>query len=548
LCSRECRAFEPVPQTDPPASSSLRMATVSVPCSFARESPRVALRAKFTVSVRPNLRLEVNPTKLPSVVRTPEERSMIALLCALLSGALFYLSTGIGNVWPLAWLAPVPLLWLAYGRGPTWQVVVASSVAFTLGLLNVVQAYGSIILTIAPFLPVVPMLFAAAVLFARFAHRQTPAVIAVFAFPTLWTGIEYLMASISKNGTFGALAYSQVPAPALVQSASLFGMWSVTFLLCLVASAIGLALVDGRKARAALAITASLFVTNLAFGYARLAAAPLPAVRVGAVTDDAIAFAADRGSMLTAARHYADLAGQVAAHGATTVVLPEKIGILEPEWSNVTAVFEHVARKAHSRIVVGFEERGTQNENVALAFEPTGTVERYVKRHLIPHFEPLAPGSTGKLLSNGGALEICKDMDFQATIRGDARNGINIAFVPAWDFVTDRDAHANMAIMRGVENGFAVVRSAREGLITISDSQGRIVSRADSSSVGPVTLLADVAPGRGRTLYVRIGDVFAWGCLAMAVALCVAAARHSRRPDSDDRGLADLETKPKIIR
>jgi apolipoprotein N-acyltransferase len=454
---------------------------------------------------------------------------MIALLCALISGAFFYLSTGIGTVWQLAWLAPVPLLWLAYGRRPVWLVFLASIAGFTLGLVNVVQAYGSIILTIAPFLPTVPVLFAASVIFARFAHRQMPSGIAVFAFPALWTGVEYLMASTSKNGTFGSLAYSQVPAPLLVQSASLFGMWTVTFLLCMVASAIALVLVDGRKARAAVAVATGLFVTNFVFGYARLAAAPLPTVRVGAVTDDGIAFAADRGSMLTATLRYADLASHLAARGATTVVLPEKIGILEPDWGDVTAVFERAARETHSRVVVGFEERGAQNANVALAFEPTGTVERYVKRHLIPHFEPLVPGNVAGLLPNGDALEICKDMDFQATIRGDARGGVNIAFVPAWDFVTDREAHANMAIMRGVENGFAVVRSAREGLITMSDPQGRIVARAVSSPLGPVTTLADVAPGRGGTLYVRIGDVFAWSCLAFAIILGVAAARHSRR-------------------
>ena len=38
---------------------------------------------------------------------------MIVLLCAALSGAMFYLSQGPDNVWLLAWIAPVPLLWLA---------------------------------------------------------------------------------------------------------------------------------------------------------------------------------------------------------------------------------------------------------------------------------------------------------------------------------------------------------------------------------------------------------------------------------------------------
>ena len=232
--------------------------------------------------------------------------------------------------------------------------------------------------------------------------------------------------------------------------------------------------------------------------------------------------------MLIAARRYANLARRLSARGATTVVLPEKIGILKPDWGDVRAVFERVALETHSRVVVGVQERGTQDANVALAFEPTGTVERYVKRHLIPHFEPLVPGNAAGLISNGGALEICKDMDFQGRFGGTLATESNIAFVPAWDFVTDREAHANMAIMRGVENGFAVIRSAREGLITISDSQGRIVARAISSPVGPVTILAGVAPGRGGTLYVKIGDVFGWGCLALAIILGAASRIPSR--------------------
>ena len=54
---------------------------------------------------------------------------MIAVLAALLSGAMFYLSQGFDDVWMLAWFAPAPLLWLAYGKQPTWQVMAARAAA-----------------------------------------------------------------------------------------------------------------------------------------------------------------------------------------------------------------------------------------------------------------------------------------------------------------------------------------------------------------------------------------------------------------------------------
>ena len=54
---------------------------------------------------------------------------MIAVLAALLSGAMFYLSQGFDDAWMLAWFAPLPLVWLAYGKQPMWQVMAASAAA-----------------------------------------------------------------------------------------------------------------------------------------------------------------------------------------------------------------------------------------------------------------------------------------------------------------------------------------------------------------------------------------------------------------------------------
>ena len=99
---------------------------------------------------------------------------MTAVLAALLSGAMFYLSQGLDNVWALAWLAPVPLLWLAYGKTPTWQVVLATVVALVAGAIYALQCYSTIPATII--LEVVGpqiVLFPVAVVFARFVQRRS---------------------------------------------------------------------------------------------------------------------------------------------------------------------------------------------------------------------------------------------------------------------------------------------------------------------------------------------------------------------------------------
>ncbi len=248
---------------------------------------------------------------------------MIVMLCALLSGALFFLSIGLGNVWPLAWIAPVPLLWLAFGPQPRWQVFLASFAAFAIGQLNLLEAYMILAPIVAVSTAIGASIFAGVILFARWAQRRLPPLVAVFAFPALWTSMEFLNALTSPNGSFGAFAYSQVPAPFLIQSASLFGLWSVTFLLCLVASAIALVLREKRKAMAAGTAVAVLFTANVAFGYARLAVPAGQMERVGAAGDDSIRFGASHENAVGVANAYAAAARELAAKGAKTIVLPE---------------------------------------------------------------------------------------------------------------------------------------------------------------------------------------------------------------------------------
>ena len=48
--------------------------------------------------------------------------------------------------------------------------------------------------------------------------------------------MEFAAGLLSPHGSFGSIAYSQVSVPIFLQSASLFGMYSITFVLSLVAS------------------------------------------------------------------------------------------------------------------------------------------------------------------------------------------------------------------------------------------------------------------------------------------------------------------------
>ena len=64
----------------------------------------------------------------------------------------------------------------------------------------------------------------------------------------------------------------------------------------------------------------------------------------------------------------------------------------------------------------------------------------------------------------------------------------------AQDFNLDRAWHGHIAIMRAVEDGFGLVRAAKNGYLTVVDNRGRVLAERRSDSASFATLLADV-PG-----------------------------------------------------
>ena len=445
---------------------------------------------------------------------------MTVWLAALASGLMFYLSQGLDDVWALAFVAPAPLLWLAYGRAARWKVVLASVAAFAAGQIYLVQCYwGRIPASIlAPLVVAICASFSIVVLLSAEVFRRGSPWGALVAFPASWAALEYGIDLGSPHGSYGALGYAEVSFPAAIQLAALFGVSVVSFLLCLSANSVALLL---RHRWAAGSVGLAVCVMALVFGFARLVTDAGPRVRVAALS------AADNRSISgrydtldvekAAAEKYAAHIGQVA--GVRVVAIPE--GALHIRANEEQAVLAPLATAAKARdaLVLAGTYTPEPEQNRAFAFLPGGGIKTYEKRHPLLPFETEAPGRDPGWLGSGYATQICKDMDFPATVRGTAGLGVRLMIVPANDFGRDGWMHARMAIMRGVENGFAVLRSAFNGLETISDAQGRILAKASTERAGMVAVSADVPLGPGPTLYTRMGDVFPWVCAALSLLL-----------------------------
>jgi apolipoprotein N-acyltransferase len=459
---------------------------------------------------------------------------------AIALGALcFHLSTGLGTLGPAAFVAPVGVLAVAFAR--SWRVAaLVGLAAHFLGSLGLVAYLGALVPLpiVLGILAAMSLTFAAAVLLARLAFLQLPAPVAVCAFPAAWTAIEFVTALVSPHGTFLNLAYSQVEFLALLQIASVTGLWGVSFVVTLVSSALAVAWV--RPAPRVLIAPAMAVALVLGFGAWRLQAPPSGApIRVGLAATDAnvgVVFETrDRAVAEPALAAYADRVARLAAQGASVVVLPEKMVGVTPELAPAAvATLGDAARAAGVTLVAGLNRVATAPpRNVALVYGPDGAVRtEYDKRHLLPGPETgYRVGDRPALFDAQGArwgVAICKDMDFPSWLRAYGRAGVRILAVPAWDFVVDGRLHSRMAVVRAVENGFALVRSATEGRLLVTDAYGRVIAEERTDGKPEALLVASVPAGPGTTFYARTGDWFGWLSVAGLAALLAASLARAR--------------------
>jgi apolipoprotein N-acyltransferase len=264
-----------------------------------------------------------------------------------------------------------------------------------------------------------------------------------------------------------------------------------------------------------------------AFGAWRLAATPSsPTVKVALIASDAPEnlnpnTPAEVQQMF---QSYADQVKLLASQGIQLFVLPETIGpVNDASQAKFDDFFGKLAKETGAYIEVGIARiLPSLARNQERLYSPQGELAAsYNKHHLLPpgedRFTPgtkraVVPGIDGKW-----GLEICKDLDFPSLSRQYSRDGVALLIVPASDFVDDGWLHGRMAILRGVESGFSIARSARLGILTATDDRGRVL--VERNTIGPVfaTATANIPVRHDSTLYSRFGNWFAWVCGALLV-------------------------------
>jgi apolipoprotein N-acyltransferase len=457
----------------------------------------------------------------------------LRIAIAFAAGAALHYAVGLRPVWWLVWLAPIPLLVIAFRnsfRDASWMIAMAALIASAGNLryfLLVMPAPAAVLSVAAQALLWVFLITATRRVVLRYRVWWT-----VLVYPVLWVAMDTLMAALLPDGNWGSLAYSQGDRLPVLQIASLFGVSGVLFLLSLVPSAVALAIAFGRGLRSgwvAYGLTAVLLAAALVYGWARLRTPVIGAeTRFGLVSIDDVM---GPGAVEKILGEYEQRVSAMAALGAQIVVLPEKIAMISPQieaaWQER---FSAVARRNHIWLEVGIGiDDGRSPVNQEWLFSPDGALALdYRKHHMAPperrrHYNP---GSDYSLTQIGGrnyGLAICKDMHFAALGLAYGQRQASVMLVPAWDFdYLDGWMESRTTVLRGIENGYSIVRASREGLLTVSDPYGRILAETASSGLPGSSLLATLTVAEPvGTLYTRIGNLLGWISVAAAVIFLV---------------------------
>ena len=486
-----------------------------------------------------------------------QHRVLAACAAAALSGVLIAACFLRFELFPLAWVAFVPLLW-SLARATTRRE--AAVIGLVAGLITNVPAFYWLVYTIHVFggfgytlalsFYLCLSLFAAMqfVLFAIGWWQTGPGPLALAA-PVLWVALEFLYPNLFP----WRMANCQFHMPLLLQVGDLTGPFGLSFVMVWVSAALAHLLSHPRRVAPLLAaVGAALAVA--AYGAIRLpmidrAMHAAASVRVALVQGNvSIEEKGDIHYFEVNLNKYHQLSEGL-QDDVDVIVWPETVS---QRWVEASATRlegrDNPFDNLHSHLIFGglaFRLLGPQEAeefNSAFLIGPGGGVlGRYDKRILMPFGEyiPLASyfpslkslspetggftaGTRVSVFDVGGKVKIgqliCYEDLLASMTRHTTQAGAEVLvniLNDAWygDSIAPYQ-HQALALWRAVEDRRYLLRGSNTGVTSIIDAAGRIV--AEGGLFRPEVVTGSVRRLQVGSFYARFGDVFAWLVVAAA--------------------------------
>ncbi len=511
---------------------------------------------------------------------------------ALLAGALSVLAMAPFNAWPVLFLTFPVMVWLIDGAGAgRWRGVPAAALSgwwfglgyFVFGLYWIGYAFLVDASTFAWLLPFAILgLPAYLALFTAFGFALarliwTSDASRVLALAVSLTIAEWLRGQALTGFPWNAFGYALSEPLALAQTASLIGLWGMTFLTVAIFASPAVLIDGGPRGRSPWIgpVTAVLVLIAMGiFGVVRLALHPtltvanakLRIMQPNLQQDEKFNYSAKAAVMqkyLTLSDH-ASGPQSTGVRDASILIWPESaFPFFLTHEADAMAQIADLLPKGTVLITGAVRApdlppgtRVMRAYNSIYVIDHDGSVlSIYDKLHLVPFgeflpfqgwmeklgFEQLTkvqggfiPGTVRRTMAIPSAPPalplICYEAIFPADLTArDDRPGwiVNLTNDGWFGISTGPYQHLQQARLRAVEQGLPVVRAANTGISAVIDPLGRIVAQLGLGVDGVLdsTLPAAIAP----TIYARFGDIPAAIIVAIALIFVVRRRVAKRR-------------------
>ena len=361
-----------------------------------------------------------------------------------------------------------------------------------------------------------------------------------------WTGVPW-----------GRLCIGQSEYLPILQSASLFGSYFVSFLILLVNGLLAYAILNYQVKKKAILCTSLAVVilfSNILLGVGLMHQkdGERTTVKVAAIQGN-VDMDAKGGASKELMRVYGEMTREAVKDGAQIVVWPESIFPYKMnKYSVLTKFVSNLAAECEVILIVGALHAGSDGKsyNTLYMVTPDGVISDtlYHKRHLVPFGEyvpmrdiimtlipPLAelsaldddlsPGTDTALFETEwgklGGL-ICFDSIYEELTRASVRDGANLMLLPSndsWWFSTSVETYQNetQAMLRAIESGRYLVRAGNTGISSIITEHGEHLAWLAPETKG--IAISEIEMCTHTTLYTRIGNLFVYLCAAFVLLL-----------------------------
>ncbi|MGW8316830.1 MAG: nitrilase-related carbon-nitrogen hydrolase [Bacteroidales bacterium] len=471
----------------------------------------------------------------------------ISSYLALAAGLLFYTAAGLNwNIGAAAWIAPVFLLYftrnIRWGGFLLFYLGMALSASLSKTAENLSGIFVIYISTglshgIINSLPYV---------IDRLLMKRGDKFYSTLIFPSAVIFVEYLLSLIL--GIWGNSSVAQFPHFNLIQSTSVFGIFSISFLVTWMASLINWIIFNGFEKRilsTGLGIYGFVYAVAMIYGSIRINLFPprSETVKVAAIVsdtdihkvfdewvEDIPELMAGDGPVIPVEVFSGPevIASQIGKtnealqQGAKIVVWNEMALIVsQQQRDSVLHQIRLLCRQYHAYVLLAFLEENPYAmpkpfNNISIFLQPDGgIVWEYMKAFLTPPEKLIINRGDAKIPfidTEYGRIgnAICSDVDVTGYMAQTGKNRMDILLVPAFDWKEITTYHSNLAAFTAIQFGVSLVRANGKGMVAFYDYQGNVLGMTDTFCSNSKINYAEVPVQSTTTFYSIIGNIFVY--------------------------------------